>query len=57
MPDTSRDPQKPVKAPQKPDDERFNPLRNEADMFRIVLWVTAVSLALIVAVFLLRAIF
>lgn len=44
-------------APEPGDDKRFNPFRNEEDMFKIVLWAGAVCLALIVVVFLARAVF
>ncbi len=57
MPETPNDPQKLVERPQEPADKRFNPLRNEEDMFRVVVWVGAVCLALIVVVVLARAIF
>lgn len=57
MPETPKDPQRPVKRAQKPDEKRFNPLRNEEDMFRVVVWVGAVCLALVVVVLLARAVF
>lgn len=44
-------------APEQGDDKRFNPFRNEEDMFKIVLWVGAVCLALILVVFAARALF
>ncbi|MGB0873076.1 MAG: hypothetical protein ACPGWS_10070 [Solirubrobacterales bacterium] len=57
MPDTPNDPQKRVKRSQEPAEQRFNPLRNEEDMFRVVVWVGAICLVLIVVVALARTAF
>jgi hypothetical protein len=42
-----------------PDDERrgggFNPLRNEADMFRVLLWFVAAVAAIVVIVLVIQA--
>lgn len=57
MAETPSDPENAAKSPQKGEDERFNPFRNEGDMFKIVVWAGAVCLALILIVFLVRAVF
>jgi hypothetical protein len=41
-----------------PDDERgggFNPLRNESDMFRVLLWFVAAVAAIVVIVLVIQA--
>lgn len=56
MDDQPNDGQPPVQRPEQQDDERFNPFRNEEDMFKIVLWVGGVAAVVILLVVVGRAV-
>lgn len=56
MDDQPNDGQQPVQRPEKQDDERFNPFRNEEDMFKIVLWVGGAAAVVILLVVVGRAV-